>query len=179
MFEELRESFLFVRNRADEQGGLELQNFVYRIHVPAIAELWQAVYRSDVGAPFCDAYKSFFRADGAEDRGCARRERNDAQGVRRRKRHRKSVANVVRRGVIRAAFCAPTRAGSYRWIISCRKRRRAWCRYAVRRDSPSNTRRKAFSRAKFHRASRHRRVYRLSSPLRYSRCYECRRADSH
>ena len=79
MFQEFRESLLFVGHRADDQRRLQLQDFVYRIHVPAVAESWQAVYRRYIRAPFGHADKMFLRADGAKNGRRAWRKRNDAK----------------------------------------------------------------------------------------------------
>ena len=79
MLQEFRESFLFVRDRPDDQRRLQLQNFSYGVHVPAIAEFWQSVYRRDIRAPFRHADEMFLRADGAKNGGRAWRERNDAK----------------------------------------------------------------------------------------------------
>jgi len=79
MLQKFRESFLFVGDRADDQRRLQLQNFSNGVHVPAIAEFWQSVYRRHIRAPFRHADKMFLRADGAKNGGRAWRERNDAK----------------------------------------------------------------------------------------------------
>ena len=79
VFQKFRESLLLVRDRADDQRRFQVQDFVCRIHVPAVAEPWQAVYGRYIRAPFRHADKMFLRAYGTKN-GCRTwRKRNDAK----------------------------------------------------------------------------------------------------
>lgn len=82
VLEQLCDGFLFVWDRTDDQGGLELKNVFDRVHVPAISEPRKVTDWRDFGTPFSDADKKVLRANGAKDRGSARGEGDDTEVAR-------------------------------------------------------------------------------------------------
>ena len=52
LLEKLGDGFLFERNRADDKRGLQGEDFVDIVHLPAVTELRQAANFGDFGTPF-------------------------------------------------------------------------------------------------------------------------------
>src|SRR5216684_211628 len=79
LFKKFRDRLLLVRHGTNHQRWLQPQNLIHRLHVPAIAKLRQFAHRRDVGAPLGHADQIALRPDGAQNRGGAVGQRNNAQ----------------------------------------------------------------------------------------------------
>ena len=79
VLKEFAERFCFEGNGTDHEIGLELEDLRNGFDLPAISELREVFYRSDIGAPASDADKLRASTQRAKNGCSVRSERHDAE----------------------------------------------------------------------------------------------------
>jgi len=79
MLKEFAQRLCFKGNRADHQIRFEFEDLRNGFELPAISELWEVLYGSDVRAPARNANEHRSGAKRAKNGRCIRRERHNAE----------------------------------------------------------------------------------------------------